>query len=241
MLQFSCFAWQWTRSSSVCSFDRTGYSLGANGADTDSGHPGVFSTDEANVSRVVFTHTPRGPTPAPYNGLGSQGLFILNSSSDSGRIKSGVAAAQTIEDLLSTMVEKDPASAMQRIGAPPEDTLNLVAGAVVQVTQLTPGDSASLSLAHTWVFPKFYWYRDSYQGSDNGVRYSLNYPTPEVAASSLNLTRISRRLRAWQSVFAGLPGGGAASLMGDAFFNYFAHSNSAIWHAKAPGKQIGPQ
>jgi len=110
---------------------------------------------------------------------------------------------------------------------------NLFAGAVVSARGIAPGANIDLSIRSCVVFPHFYWYRDAFAGSDNGVRYTGTYADVDAVASALNLTAVTSDLLAWQHVYAGVPD----PLIFDATFNLFSHSRSALWDKAGEWRQ----
>ena len=169
-----------------------------------------------------------GQPPAPtthelHNALGSEGFFVP-AGQDAG-VTAGSGSAVSIEALLAVLMAPLPAQALSdggRQGAPDE----LFQAAAATASHVAPGDSVSLSVAHAWRFPHYYWYRDTHGGTDNGVRYTLNFQDVEAVAASIQLKNVTQNLGDWQSIYAGLP----SPLLRDASFNLFNHIRSAIWH-----------
>ena len=88
-------------------------------------------------------------------------------------------------------------------------------------------------MVHAWHYPRFFWYRDRFAGSDNGNRYANTYGTVEAVAASLNVTQIVQRLLGWQRVYAGLP----APILRDGTANLFNHLRSSMWTAAGEYRQ----
>lgn len=232
-----CFAWQFQATTGTCWLDTVGYAQGANsGAGVDSGIPGGFTVYNPNTTSttpwVVFTTADPPPThPLLHNALGSHGLFVLPGSTSPGSgasLSYSVAVGDTMEGLLTPLRLKGSAPAAE-LSSPYQPSAGCVSGlfgaAVASVTGLLPGESASLSIAHAWHFPHYYWYRDSFTGSDNGVRYSHTFGDVHSVVASLNLTSTANTLVAWQTVFSGLP----HPLLKDAAANLLSHLRSSMW------------
>jgi hypothetical protein len=117
------------------------------------------------------------------------------------------------------------AAAAAAAAAPGAGAGDLFAMAAASINGLAPGATASLSIVHAWHYPHFFFYRDAFTGSDNGVRYASYFDSAAAAATSLNLTQIAANILSWQDVFSGLPDPALA----DAAFNLFAHSRSSMW------------
>ena len=174
--------------------------------------------------------SPPSPPPPPppskdqlHNGLGSEGFYVLPGQDSSHIVGSG--SAGSIEDLLATLNEPVPAQALSahRSNAP-GDGFHAVA---VTAPAVQHGDTVSLSVAHTWYFPHYFWYRETHSGSDNGVRYSeQSFHDAEGVAASINLRQATQSIADWHSIYDGLP----SPLLRDAVLNLFNHVRSAVWH-----------
>jgi hypothetical protein len=220
-----CLSWQFQASQGLCWLDAQRHAQGANAAGFDSGFPGAFSAAQGPPG-VVFSTT----ASKLHNALGSQGLFALGGAAGSGALSFGAAAAETLEGALAqVLLAPTLPSGAGGVGAAGQ----LHGAAAARVAGLGAGDSASLTLAHAWHFPTFFWYRDSFAGSDNGVRYANTFATLADVVRSLNATAICARLLAWQAVYAGLP----HALLRDAAANYFSHLRSSVWHADGQYRQ----
>ena len=259
----ACYAWAWVAATAQCTVDATGYAQGANVAGVDSGNPGTWhfggtpgtpgAASTATIPSAHFTTTDASSASVPpYNGLGSQGLFVpgveapphLDSEGGGGFTATrGVGAAGSVEALLRVLRQADPATALNSLrpsvgtegstdttGTAGDGGGALFGGAAASAHGIPAGATASLSIVHAWHFPRAFWYRDRLAGSDNGVRYSTTYAGLADVAASLNLTNITSRLLEWQSVYAGLPD----PLLRDAAFNYFNHLRSAMWTSPLP-------
>ena len=110
---------------------------------------------------------------------------------------------------------------------------SLFAAASVTAVAVPPLANVSMTVAHAWHYPRFFWYRDRNGGSDNGVRYSNTYPTVDSVVPALNLTTLAGNLAAWQKVYRGLP----HPVLQDAAFNVFNHLRSGMWHANGEYRQ----
>lgn len=233
----TCFSWQWTAEGAAagCALDSINYALGANAAGIDSGHPGHYSRGAQGAggaaASITFETTIVPTATLLHNALGAQGLYALPTATAASRASYGAGSAATLEALLGTLAQPDPGAAMSAL--PVGGAGDLFAGAVVSVAEITPGATVDLSIVHAWHYPHFYWYRDAFSGSDNGVRYASSFPDVDAVAASLNLTAISADLLAWQLVFCGLPD----PLLFDAALNLFSHSRSALWDAAGEWRQ----
>jgi hypothetical protein len=165
---------------------------------------------------------PRPTAHQEHNALGSEGFFVpAGQASD---LVSGSGSASSIESLLAVMNQADPPAALNLLRK--NSAEDLFQGAVVTAASVAAGHSVSLSIAHVWHFPRYFWYRDSNGGSDIGVRYTLQFDSVESVAASIKLRNATRNLRAWHSIFAGLP----SPLLREASRSLFNHVRSAAWH-----------
>eukprot|EP00040_Diaphanoeca_grandis_P036929 m.238091 g.238091 ORF g.238091 m.238091 type:complete len:1248 (+) comp33718_c0_seq1:60-3803(+) len=225
-----CYAWQWDVVTSTCLLDRSGYAQGANKADMDSGFPGSYSF---GAMGVTFTTSVVPDATLFHNALGSQALTALaGDGSDSGGVRTvGSGVAESVETLLATLTNPNPATALNahKGGSGGE----VFAATTISVTNVPVGARMSMSIAHTWFYPHYYWYRDRFSGSDNGVRYTNTFSTIDAVAQSLNLTQIAQNLVEWQRVYAGLPD----PVLEDAAFNLFSHLRSSMWHKSGEYRQ----
>ena len=145
-----------------------------------------------------------------------------------------VGATASAEDLLVTLKSANPTQSLNTLQNNKTDSRTLLfAAAAVQVLNLPADANASLSIAHTWYYPHYYWYRDSHGGSDNGVRYTNTFPTIQSVAASLNLTTMAENLVEWDQVYSGLPD----LVLQDAAFNLFSHLRSSMWHRSGEYRQ----
>ena len=234
----ACVAWQWDEAGGACLTDGNVIALGANAAGLDAGHPGVFAvSNEAAGASVLFANRVPAGLPQLHNAIGEQGLFTAPGFCSEGgcAFSYGAASGDSAEALLALLAEaEDPSTLLAArggvggvgggSGAPAADG-DLFAMASVTATGVTPGANASLSIVHSWHFPRYFWYRDAFSGSDNGVRYAINYASASDVPRALNLTVLAGNLRDWQAVYAGLPD----PLLSDAAFNLFAHARSSMW------------
>eukprot|EP00936_MAST-01D_sp_MAST-1D-sp1_P001493 g1493.t1 len=255
-----CYAWDWEANTGSCTADREAYAQGANVAGIDSGNPGNWTFEYAHsgdgdsdghraaqpMPTVRFTteYNAVGGTQ-PYNGLGTQALFVPAVSQPAGttapgfQATRGVGAAGDVESLLSVLHSAEPAASLNRMRRPVStaDGGALFAGATVTVSNLpAPGSGSggivSLSIVHAWHFPHAYFYRDTLGGSDNGVRYATTYANVDSVGAALNLTQITQNLALWQDVYRGLSTVDPA--LSDAAFNMFNHVRSAMWTGPLP-------
>jgi hypothetical protein len=222
----ACLAWQWSEAAGACLADAGArVALGANEAGLDAGNPGAFTAGGGSV--VFSARIPGGAQPS--NAIGEQGLFAVDASSSdgSGAAALGAAAGASPEALLALLLTESPADSLRAAAAAVAgaDAGDLFAMAAASINGLAPGATASLSVVHAWHFPHFFFYRDAFTGSDNGVRYASYLDSAASAAASLNLTQIAANILAWQGVFSGLPD----QALSDAAFNLFAHSRSSMW------------
>ena len=222
-----CLAWQFQASQGLCWLDAQRHAQGANAAGLDSGFPGSFSISQAPPGVAFTTAAAKAP-----NALGAQGLWARGGAADSGTLSFGAAAGATMEEALAqvllvpTLPAGDGGGAVGGAGM-------LHGAAAARVAGLGAGDTASLTLAHAWHFPTFFWYRDRFAGSDNGNRYATTHASLADVVGSLNVTTICARLLAWQAVFSGLP----HPLLRDAAANYFSHLRTSVWHASGQYRQ----
>ena len=233
----ACVAWQWAEAAGACLLDAAPaaqIALGANLAGVDAGHPGAFAVagGGADPASVVFANRNNASAAAQrHNAIGEQGLFAVAASSDDdgATFTYGAASGASADALLATLGggSGSPSAALHRLGtgAPAGAAGDLFAMASVSVSGLAPGANASLSVVHAWHYPRFFWYRDAFGGSDNGVRYAARFGGAADVQAALNLTSLADNLLAWQGVYAGLP----FDVLGDAAFNLFAHARSSMW------------
>lgn len=217
-----CFAWQWDEAASSCTIDKTSYAQGANHAGVDSGLPGSFTSSKTSV---VFSTSVNAGAKILHNALGEQGFFVLAGHAAAG-VTSAASSAASIETLLATLKARDPSAALLGSGDLAPAAGDLFAAASVTASGVPPGQSVSLSLAHAWHYPHFFWFRDRFSGSDNGVRYTSTYADVHAVAASIDLNTTTQQLLDWQRVFIGLPD----PLLRDGVMNLFNHVRSAIWH-----------
>jgi hypothetical protein len=230
LLDPTCLSWQW-EDPSTCMFDSKVLAQGFNSAGIESGHPGLFQVNGGGSSPVSIVFTNRNAsnnTLQSHNAIGSQGLFTFPVQIDGTAMQSyyGASSGDSAEELLATLTEINPSLFLKdNLFQGSSSSTNLFAIASSTLLNLMPGSNASLSIAHVWHYPHFYWYRDTFGGSDNGVRYSLQFDSVYDIAASLNLTTLTQNLLAWQGVYSGLPD----EVLSDAAFNLFAHSRSSMW------------
>jgi hypothetical protein len=125
---------------------------------------------------VVFTHGVVAGTSQLHNGLGAEGFFPLPTAGAGQRAATG--SAQTLERLLSTLQSADPVATLRthKVGASAGAGADLFAAAVITSNGVVlPGATVAVSVAHAWWYPHFYWYRDVFDGTDDGVRYAQTY------------------------------------------------------------------
>eukprot|EP01043_Picozoa_sp_COSAG02_P031208 COSAG02_NODE_2026_length_10083_cov_4.210737_4_plen_839_part_00 len=188
---------------------------------------GLVKRSAPGTTWATSSVIPRGIPPTRnqqlHNGLGSEGFFVPAGQDANHLVGSG--SASSVEALLSTFDEPEPTLALAELR-------KNTAGDLFQATALTAsvaqGQSVSLSVAHTWYFPTYTWYRDTHSGSDNGVRYSLNFESAESVAASINLELTTQSLHNWHSIYDGL--NVQSPLLRDAALNLFNHVRSASWH-----------
>eukprot|EP01043_Picozoa_sp_COSAG02_P045359 COSAG02_NODE_4138_length_5725_cov_20.138287_1_plen_557_part_10 len=102
---------------------------------------------------------PPAPTASElHNALGSEGFFVP--TGQGAGVTAGSGSAMSIEALLAMLMAPVPALALSdggRQGKPGE----LFQAAAATASHVAPGDAVSLSVAHAWHFPHYYWYRDT--------------------------------------------------------------------------------
>ena len=146
------------------------YTQGFNRAGVDSGNPGDWSIIPSHS--VVFTAR-TASTATPYNGLGSQGFFFPAGGVCDG-CTARVSTAGSLEELLGALRS---GGGLPATGSGSDSAADaLFAGASVTAIGVASGSGVSMTVVHAWHYPHFYWYRDSDQGTDNGVRYANTYP-----------------------------------------------------------------
>ena len=125
----------------------------------DSGNPGSFRftpKTAASGAGVVFTTNVIASSLA-YNGLGSQGLFVppgvLCPS-----CSAGAGAATSVDALLAILKAANPSAALNLQSTSPPPPGSLFAAASATAVNVSPGDSVSLTVAHAWHYPRFFWY-----------------------------------------------------------------------------------
>jgi hypothetical protein len=82
----------------------------------------------------------------------------------------GAGAAASVDALLAVLGAANPAATLNRAPFRSPSPGALFAAASVTATGVAASDTVSLTVVHAWHYPHFFWYRDSYGGSDNGNR-----------------------------------------------------------------------
>jgi hypothetical protein len=245
----TCLSWQWNNKTMSCLKDSSQIFQGANAAGYDSGHPGIFIVNrqeqpttttsssrfprqEQTTASIVFTtRNVSDSTIRGHNALGSQGLFTfpVYIDGDVQNISYGASSSSTAEALLATLSDQNPSNTLHTLSSSSSSSSSdLFAMVSSSLVNLMPGSNASISLIHAWYYPHFFWYRDTFDGTDNSVRYTKQFNSIYEVVDSLNLTKLTTNLLAWQNIYSGLPD----PILSDAAFNLFAHVRSSMWFAK---------